>query len=34
MLKRFLLHPSLLELYPGLAFVLVIAFGLYEGWGR
>lgn len=31
---RFLRNPALLELYPGLLFVLVIAFGLYEGWGR
>ena len=31
---RFLRHPALVELYPGLALVLVIAFGLYEGWGK
>ena len=33
-MKRFLCHPAVVELYPGLLLAAVIVFGLLEGWGR
>jgi hypothetical protein len=32
-MKRWLTHPALVEMYPGLLALAVIAFGLWEGWG-
>lgn len=33
-MRRFLFHPAVVELYPGLLLAGLIVFGLIEGWGR
>ena len=33
-MKRLLVHPAMIEMYPGLLFAAVILIGLIEGWGK